>query len=193
MWPRAAALVLDKAGRRETATAWWRRVLAIPASRATKATIDSGNPGPQRDRWRRFRAEAWERLGAPYVTILWLAVDVKKSSRVAVRQAIATAGRRRRPLGPFLRHLAVYEDHSLAFRESPDYPSDYCEDEEGLVPALRGKWLEAEKIAEWLSRHSTVGHLVQYDIGGEAWGWEFDGRGRMRDLVLAAVGRWKDG
>jgi YD repeat-containing protein len=61
------------------------------------------------------------------------------------------------------------------------------------VPALHGKWYEDEQIASWLKLHSEKGgrvvlHSVEAD--GEAWGWEFDGRGRMRALALRPAGKW---
>ena len=81
------------------------------------------------------------------------------------------------------------------FKASADGLDPYVPDEDdGTVPALHGKWYEAERFARWLRRHSEKGgrmilHSIEAD--GEAWGWEFDGRGRMRRLSLARVGKWE--
>ena len=55
------------------------------------------------------------------------------------------------------------------------------------MPARYGKWDEAGQFAAWLKHHSEEGgrivlHSIEAD--GEAWGWEFDGHGKMRELSL---------
>jgi hypothetical protein len=83
----------------------------------------------------------------------------------------------------------------LSFKASEDGHDPYVPDEEeGDVPALYGKWREAESIAKWLRQYSASGgrmvlHSIEGD--GEAWGWEFDGRGHMRELALKPVGKWQ--
>ena len=46
---------------------------------------------------------------------------------------------------------------------------------------------EAESIAMWLRQHSEKGgRMVLHSIEGDgnAWGWEFDGRARMRGSTI---------
>ena len=46
---------------------------------------------------------------------------------------------------------------------------------------------EAESIAPWLRQRSEKGGcMVRHSIEGDgnAWGWEFDGRGRMRGSTI---------
>ena len=81
----------------------------------------------------------------------------------------------------------------LCFRADGNGPYPYEPDDEGTVIALFGKWYEAEKIASWLKHHSEKGgRIVEHSIegDGDAWGWEFDGKGRMRELQLCSVGKW---
>lgn len=95
----------------------------------------------------------------------------------------------------FLERAVIDSGGFLAFNASKDGLEPYVPDEDdGTVPALYGKWYKAERIARWLRRHSEKGgriilHSIEAD--GEAWGWEFDGRGRMRQLGLARVGKWE--
>ena len=88
-------------------------------------------------------------------------------------------------------------DHEglLAFTASEDGNDPYVPDEDDhTVPALYGKWYEAERIAAWLKKYceqggSIVLHSIEAD--GGAWGWEFDGRGRMRELGMRPIGKWR--
>ncbi len=67
------------------------------------------------------------------------------------------------------------------------------DEDDGTVPALYGKWPDAERIADWLKKHSEPGGRIilhSMEADGEAWGWEFDGKGRMRELALVPVGKW---
>ena len=70
----------------------------------------------------------------------------------------------------------------------------YSPDEDyGDVPAITAKWYEAEDIALWLKQHvEKGGKIVAHSNEGDgaAWGWEFDGKGRMRELHLCSVGKW---
>jgi len=83
----------------------------------------------------------------------------------------------------------------LCFKSSEDGHDPYIPDEDdGTVPALYGKWDQAERIAKWLKPHCRKGgrivlHSIEAD--GEAWGWEFDGRGKMRELNLCPNGEWQ--
>lgn len=63
------------------------------------------------------------------------------------------------------------------------------EAEEGI--GLWRSWTLA--TGEWLKLHSEKGgRLIQHSSEGDgaAWGWEFDGRGRLRQLALCSVGKW---
>lgn len=95
----------------------------------------------------------------------------------------------------FLERAVVDSEGYLEFRASDDGLDPYvpCE-EDGTVPALFGKWYDDERIASWLKQHVEEGgqmvlHSIEAD--GEAWGWEFDGCGRMRPLALCPVEEWQ--
>lgn len=123
-------------------------------------------------------------------------VRIKAKSPATVTQALKNPeGRRSAPIQDFLSYAVLDRDNFLVFKASEDGGDPYVPDEEdGTVPALYGKWYEAKRIASWVKRHSEKGgrmifHSIEAD--GNAWGWEFDGRGRMRELGLKAVGRWE--
>ena len=82
----------------------------------------------------------------------------------------------------FLDRAKIDSEGFLAFKASDDGLDTYDPDEtDGTVPALAGKWYEAEYVARWLKRHCEKGgRLVLHSLEGDgaAWGWEFDGRGR---------------
>ena len=122
-------------------------------------------------------------------------VKIKAESVPAVRQALKTGkSRKTSPLWFFFERATVDSCGFLAFKGSEDGEDPYVPDEDGTVPALYGKWYEAERIAAWLKQHCEKGgrivlHSIEAD--GAAWGWEFDGRGRMRALELRPVGKWE--
>ncbi|HYT20716.1 MAG TPA: hypothetical protein VEW05_10875 [Candidatus Polarisedimenticolia bacterium] len=107
-----------------------------------------------------------------------------------------SGGKSRRParLDFYFDLLVVDEDGFLRFKASKDGLDPYVADEEGTVPALLGKWYNAEQFARWLKRYSEEGGRVvlhSAEADGETWGWEFDGKGRMRALYLVPWGKWK--
>lgn len=123
-------------------------------------------------------------------------VKIKAGSVPLVSRALKTkTGRGLIRLQSFLERAIIDSEGFLAFQASKDGLDPYVPDEDdGTVPALFGKWYEAERIARWLRRHSEKGgriilHSIEAD--GEAWGWEFDGRGRMRQLGLTQIGKWE--
>jgi hypothetical protein len=131
-----------------------------------------------------------------YETSLYLLVKIKRSSMESVSRALKTGKVAGYPdLEYFLQCAVMDRDGFLAFKEHGNYTSSYLPDEDdGTVPALDAKWYEAEKIAEWLKKHSRKGgSIIQHSREGDgaAWGWEFDGRGHMRELALCSIGRWK--
>lgn len=122
-------------------------------------------------------------------------VKIKTESVPIVKRVLKTRkGRGLPPLRFFLERAVLDSDGFLAFKASEDGGDPYVPDEEeGTVPALYGKWHEAERIAWWLRQHCEKGgriilHSIEAD--GEAWGWKFDGRGRMRALGLRHIGKW---
>jgi hypothetical protein len=131
-----------------------------------------------------------------YETALHLIdLKIKDESRPIVRKALDTKkGRGLRPLVSFLEEAFLHDDGFLYFKSTGRYVSPYePDDDDGTVTVLVGKWYGAEKIAQWLKLHSEKGgRLIQhsYEADGAAWGWEFDGRGRLRELALCSVGKW---
>ena len=132
-----------------------------------------------------------------YATTLHLInVSIRQESLPVVRKALKTKkGRGLRPIAAFLEEAFLPDDGILGFKSTGSYESPYVPNEDdGTVPALTGKWYESEQIAEWLKLHSEKGgRVIQHSCEGDgaAWGWEFDGRGRLRVLALCSVGRWK--
>jgi len=132
-----------------------------------------------------------------YQTALHLIdVKIKDESLAVVKKALQTKkGRGLRPLVYFLGEAFLSDDGFLCFKSTGTYESPYVPDEDDeTVSVLVGKWYEAEQIAEWLKLHSEKGgRLIQHscEADGAAWGWEFDGRGRLRELALCSVGKWK--
>ena len=132
-----------------------------------------------------------------YQTALHLIdVKIKDESLPIVKKALQTKkGRGLRPLVYFLEEAFLPDDGFLCFKSTGRYDSPYVPDEDDeTVSVLVGKWYEAEQIAEWLKLHSEKGgRLIQHssEADGAAWGWEFDGRGRLLELALCSVGKWK--
>jgi len=125
-------------------------------------------------------------------------VDIKIKTELLgeVAQALQNAGDAgSAPLSGFLERATVDSAGFLAFRASEDGLDPYVPDEDdGTVPALYGKRYGEEQIAAWVKKYSEGGgrivlHSVEGD--GEAWGWEFDGKGRMRRLALCPIGKWQ--
>jgi hypothetical protein len=132
-----------------------------------------------------------------YETALHLInVKIKEESLPVVKKALQTKkGRGLRSVTDFLEAAFLPDDGFLCFTITGDYESP-CEPDEddNTVPVLCGKWYDAEKIAEWLKLHSEKnGRLIEHSLeaDGAAWGWEFDGHGRLRELELCSVGKWK--
>jgi hypothetical protein len=119
-------------------------------------------------------------------------LKIKPDSIPVVKRILKSKkGRGLRPIVYFLEHAVLDSEDFLRFKPSKDYDSPYDPDEEdGTVPALIGKWHEGEQIARWLKQHSEKdGRLIQHSCEGDgaAWGWEFDGRGRMREMSLRSI------
>ncbi len=120
-------------------------------------------------------------------------VTIKAESLSAVKQALETKSEP--ALASFLEEAFLSDEGVLTFKSTGRYDSPYDADEEdGTVPVLVGKWYEGEKIVEWLKLHAEAdGRLIHHscEADGMAWGYEFDGQGRLRDLALVPVSEWK--
>jgi len=99
------------------------------------------------------------------------------------------------PIRYFLKVAVLDNDGYLCLKVNENYPSPYEPDEDdNTVPALSGKWYEAEKIAHWLKQYAEKdGRIILHSCegDGEAWGWEFNGRGKIRALSLRPIGKWE--
>ncbi len=131
-----------------------------------------------------------------YETALHLVdVKIKADSLQDVKRALAKpGGRGLKAISHFLEQALIDEDGLLTFRPSDEYSTSYDPCDDGTVPALIGKWHESEKIARWLKPHSEKGgRLINHSCegDGEAWGWEFNGRGKMREIGLGYAGKWQ--
>ena len=131
-----------------------------------------------------------------YLTTLYLIdIKIKEESIPIVERALKTKkGRGLTSLQYFLSRAVFDIGGCLSFKPQEDDMSPYEPDSDyGDVPALMAKWYEAEKIASWIKRHSEKGGQIILNSNegdGAAWGWEFDGKGRMRELALCSVGKW---
>jgi len=89
--------------------------------------------------------------------------------------------------------LMLDEENFLCFKAKNDGSDAYVPCDDGTVPAMTGKWPDVEKFASWVKQYSEEGgRIVLYSREGDgvAWGWEFNGKGKMRDLALCSVGKW---
>lgn len=125
-------------------------------------------------------------------------IDVKIKGGSLPELKLGTGSRKRgadNMLRFFLERAVVDSQGFLQFTASEDGldPYEPCEGE-NTVPVLIGKWGYAEEIASWLKQHAEKGGRIvlhSAEADGDAWGWEFDGRGRMRALVLQPIGKWR--
>ena len=128
-------------------------------------------------------------------TLYLIDVKIKAESLATVKRALKNVGGRKlAAISDFLSCVVLDRDSFLVFKVSEDVESPYVPTEEGTVPASYGKWYEEKQIASWLRLHSEKGGqmvLHSNEGDGEASGWEFDGRGRMRALQLRPVGKWE--
>lgn len=122
-------------------------------------------------------------------------IKIKDESLSIVNDALA---RQKIPflesIESFLKSVVIDSSGFLCFKASENGYDPYVPDEEGTVCAQYGKWNEDEEIASWLKLHSERGgRIILHSIEGDgaAWGWEFDGKGRMRQLKLCTVGKWE--
>jgi len=130
-----------------------------------------------------------------YCELNLIDIKIKPESLSEVKRILKTKkSRESTPIEYFLSR-AIIINGSLSFKPQKDDTTSYSPDVEyGDVPGLIGKWDDAEEIATWLKQYSEKGgRIVLYSAEGDgaAWGWEFDGKGRMRELQLCSVGKWE--
>ncbi|MCX6699332.1 MAG: hypothetical protein NTV68_05305 [Methanomicrobiales archaeon] len=122
-------------------------------------------------------------------------VVIKADSVPIVNQALKTCkGPGLTPIRYFLSRAIIDCQGTLIFKESEDAEDPYCSFDDGTTIALFGTWDEHEKIASWVKLHSEKGGkmvLFSYDGDGAAWGWEFDGKGRMRELQYRNIMKYE--
>ena len=98
-------------------------------------------------------------------------------------------------LSMFLSLVAIAGESSFQFKASEHpFESEYCEDDEDFVGALKAPWSEPEDIAGWLARYADRDsrlHFHSLEADGLDFAYVFDGKGRFRDLELRPVGSWK--
>ncbi|OPZ44979.1 MAG: hypothetical protein BWY93_00131 [Euryarchaeota archaeon ADurb.BinA087] len=128
-------------------------------------------------------------------TLHLIGVKIKQKSVPVVDQELNThSADESSELGYFLDHAVIDCDGFLSFKASADGHDPYVPFDDGTVPAMYGKWYEAESIAEWVKQYSEEGGRIilhSLEADGEAWGWVFDGKGKMRELQLKEIGKWK--
>ena len=115
-------------------------------------------------------------------------IKIKRDSLESVARTLKTGKTRGfSDLEYFFEYAAVDSDGYLAFKVNDNYECRYEPDEDdGTVPALEGKWYEAERIADWVKKHSEKGgSIIQHSCEGDgaAWGWSAGNRrwtGRSR-------------
>ena len=91
-------------------------------------------------------------------------------------------------------YLMLDEGNFLCFKARNDGTDAYVPCDDGSIPAMTGKWPDDEKFASWLKQYSEEGGRIvlhSLEADGAVWGWEFNGKGKMRDLALCSVGKWK--
>lgn len=130
-----------------------------------------------------------------YMTEILLQVRIPKRNLAAVQRDLADPeGYASAGLQLFLSVAAVSSANTIEFRANGhDLDSEYCEDQEDLVLALKAPWRDFDDIAAWLAPHATRGsrllvHSLEAD--GNDFGYEFDGRDRCRRLRLSPSGGW---
>ena len=123
-------------------------------------------------------------------------VKIKNESIPVVTKAIIT--RKDRELAKFRYFFTVIGLNSSGFLRLLDngqYATpDGVNKEDGTALALDGKWYDVEDFASWLKMHSEKGgRIILHSAEGDglAWGWEFDGKGGMKNFQLDHVGKWK--
>lgn len=94
----------------------------------------------------------------------------------------------------YFEYLVLDEGNFLCFKPRNDGTDFYLPCDDGTTAAMTGKWYDGVMFASWIKQHSEKdGRIVLHSLeaDGATWGWEFNGKGKMRDLALCSVGKWK--
>jgi hypothetical protein len=94
----------------------------------------------------------------------------------------------------YFEHLVLDEGNFLCFKPRNDGSDFYLICDDGTTAAMTGSWSDDEKFASWIKQYSEKGGRIvlhSLEADGAAWGWEFNGKGKMRDLALCSIGKWK--
>lgn len=130
-----------------------------------------------------------------WTTLHLINIKIKKESVASVLRAIRNPKERGTAhIRFFLERAFIDCEGELAWHASKDGLDPYVPCDDGAVYASNAKWYESGYVARWLRRHcESGGRLIEHSLegDGEAWGWEFDGRGRMRKLELKVSGKWE--
>ena len=124
-----------------------------------------------------------------------IAIRIKSDSLPEVKQAIEKRNVRGfTSISWYFELLMLDEENFLCLRAKKDGSDYYVPLDDGSVPADTGKWPDCQKFASWVKQHCEKGgRIVLHSLEGDgkAWGWEFNGKGKMRDLSFCSVGAWK--
>ena len=129
-----------------------------------------------------------------YYTELLLLARVRKDNRAEVRKELKNPPNYEEPeLRYFLSILNIRDTGTLNFKCDEETDTEYCEDDEGTVDAVKGKWYGIDPIVQWLAQRvdrnsRMIFHSLEAD--GGSFGYEFDGRGKMRYLELKPTTGW---
>jgi hypothetical protein len=128
-----------------------------------------------------------------YVTRLHLLdVRIKEDCLEKVRKKIeGHVNEKNDTLQFFLESIVITSGGFLAFKATGD--DAYSPDDEGTVPTLDAKWHDDEKIAKWLRQVCEAGGMIvqhSLEADGVAYGWEFNGKGKMRKLQMMTTAKW---
>lgn len=128
------------------------------------------------------------------ISLELIGISIKRKSVPTVRKAFKS---QKDPelaeIGHFLSLATLDEAGDLAFKTGKENDDPYGPWEDGTTIAKFGTWDEHKKIASWVKHHTNGGKMVLFSCDGDgaAWGWEFDGEGRMRELKFRYLGLWK--
>ena len=123
-------------------------------------------------------------------------VKIKSESIPIITKAIRTGkGRGLKKFRYFFTVIGLDSSGFLRLLDNGHCATPYgVNKEDGTALALDGKWYDVEDFASWLKTHSEKGgRIVLHSAEGDglAWGWEFDGKGGMKNFQLDHVGKWK--
>lgn len=130
-----------------------------------------------------------------YWTEILLQVRIPERKVVEVRRELEQPEKyASHGLRMFLSLAELSSANTLEFKASGhDFDSEYCEDDEDLVQALKAQWCDPDDIAAWIARYARRGNRMlihSLEANGNEFGYEFDGRGRCRCLLLRPHRGW---